>query len=131
MTSLRTNGLESVKFKNSMKNHVTDANIVSWIVEKVNTIDNVESIKYNAELVLYVSSCIECACIENNIKTEKLDIFIQVYEKVFEMSIQDKVVITQMLDFLHKNNLIKGVRYPIFNALKKGLKFLLPSFLGL
>lgn len=131
MTSLKTKGLESIKFKNTMKSHITDANIVSWIVAKVQEIENVEALKYNGELVLYIASVIECACLENNIKTEKLDLFIQVYDKVFEMSVQDKVVITQMLDFLHKNNLIKGLKYPIFNFIKKGLKWLLPSFLGL
>ena len=102
-----------------------------WIVEKVQQIENLEALKYNGELVLYICSVIECACLENKIKTDKLDLFIQVYDKCFEMSVQDKVVVTQMLDFLHKNNLIKGLKYPILNFLKKGLKLFLPSFLGL
>jgi hypothetical protein len=131
MTSLKTSSLENIKFKNSMKSHITDANIVTWVVDKVQQIENVEALKYNGELVLYICSVIECACLENKIKTDKLDLFIQVYDKVFEMSVQDKVVITQMLDFLHKNGLIKGLKYPVYNAIKKGLKFLLPSFLGL
>jgi hypothetical protein len=131
MTSLKTSSLDNIKFKNSMKSHMTDANIVAWIVSKVQEIENLEALKYNGELVLYVCSVIECACLENKIKTDKLELFIQVYDKVFEMSVQDKVVVTQMLDFLHKNNLIKGLKYPIFNFLKKGLKLFLPSFLGL
>lgn len=131
MTSLKTSSLETIKFKNSMKSHMTDANIVAWIVSKVQQIENLDALKYNGELVLYVCSVIECACLENKIKTDKLELFIQVYDKVFEMSVQDKVVVTQMLDFLHKNNLIKGLKYPIFNFLKKGLKLFLPSFLGL
>jgi hypothetical protein len=131
MTSLKTSSLDNIKFKNSMKSHMTDANIVAWIVEKVQQIENLDALKYNGELVLYVCSVIECACLENKIKTDKLELFIQVYDKVFEMSVQDKVVVTQMLDFLHKNNLIKGLKYPIFNFLKKGLKLFLPSFLGL
>lgn len=131
MTSLKTSSLETIKFKNSMKSHMTDANIVVWIVEKVQQIENLEALKYNGELVLYICSVIECACLENKIKTDKLDLFIQVYDKCFEMSVQDKVVVTQMLDFLHKNGLIKGLKYPILNFLKKGLKLFLPSFLGL
>jgi len=131
MTSLKTSSLENIKFKNSMKSHMTDSNIVAWIVSKVQEIENIEALKYNGELVLYICSVIECACLENKIKTDKLDLFIQVYDKVFEMSVQDKVVVTQMLDFLHKNNLIKGLKYPIFNFIKKGLKFFIPSFLGL
>jgi len=131
MTSLKTSSLENIKFKNSMKSHMTDSNIVAWIVSKVQEIENIEALKYNGELVLYICSVIECACLENKIKTDKLDLFIQVYDKVFEMSVQDKVVVTQMLDFLHKNNLIKGLKYPIFNCIKKGLKFFIPSFLGL
>lgn len=131
MTSLKTSSLENIKFKNSMKSHITDANIVTWVVEKVQQIENLEALKYNGELVLYICSVIECACLENKIKTDKLELFIQVYDKCFEMSVQDKVVVTQMLDFLHKNGLIKGLKYPILNFFKKGLKFLLPSFLGL
>lgn len=131
MTSLKTSSLENIKFKNSMKSHMTDSNIVAWIVSKVQEIENIEALKYNGELVLYICSVIECACLENKIKTDKLELFIQVYDKVFEMSVQDKVVVTQMLDFLHKNNLIKGLKYPIFNFIKKGLKFFIPSFLGL
>ena len=131
MTSLKTSSLENIKFKNSMKSHMTDSNIVAWIVSKVQEIENIDALKYNGELVLYICSVIECACLENKIKTDKLELFIQVYDKVFEMSVQDKVVVTQMLDFLHKNNLIKGLKYPIFNFIKKGLKFFIPSFLGL
>ena len=131
MSSFKTSQLNQIKFKNSMKHHVTDANIVQWIVEKCNTMENLEALKYNGELALYVSCCIECSCQENSIKTEKLDIFLQVYEKIFEMSVQDRVFVTQTLDFLHRNNLIKGVRYPIWYFLKKGLKFVIPSFLGL
>lgn len=130
MTSLKTSSLDNIKFKGSMKSHMTDANIVAWIVSKVQEIENLEALKYNGELVLYVCSVIECACLENKIKTDKLELFIQVYDKVFDMSVQDKVIVTQMLDFLHKNSLIKGLKYPIFNYIKKGLKFLLPSFLG-
>ena len=74
MTSLKTSSLENIKFKNSMKSHITDANIVAWVVDKVQQIENVEALKYNGELVLYICSVIECACLENKIKTDKLDL---------------------------------------------------------
>ena len=56
MTSLKTSSLENIKFKNSMKSHITDANIVAWVVDKVQQIENVEALKYNGELVLYICS---------------------------------------------------------------------------
>jgi len=131
MDSLKTSELNSMKFKGSMKQHITDSNIVEWIVTKCKTIDNIEAIKYNVEFVVYIASCIEVACLENKIKSDKLDIFILVYEKIFEMSIQDKVVITQMLSFVHQNKLIKSLKYPIYNFFKKSLKSIIPAFLGL
>ena len=131
MESLKTSNLNSMKFKGSMKQHITDTNIVEWIVQKCKAIDNIEAIKYNVEFVVYVASCIEVACIENKIKSDKLEIFILVYDRLFEMTVQDKVVITQMLSFIHHNKLIKSLKYPIYNFLKKSVRSIIPAFLGL
>jgi hypothetical protein len=67
------------------------------------------------EVTLYIGSCIEIACSENSIKTDKLVVFTQIYKRLFDISVQDEVVICQMLNFLHSNNLIKGLKYPIKN----------------
>ncbi len=126
MNVLNTTGLDTMSLKNSAKEHVTSANLILWIVSKVETLPNYEGLKYNPELMLYVSSCIEIACIDNKIKCDKLDVFIQVYKKLFEMSTNDEVVVVQTLNFLHKNSLIKGKKYKIFNFIKKGLMMIIP-----
>ena len=100
MNVLNTTGLDNVSLKNSAKEHITSANLILWIVSKVETLPNYEGLKYNPELILYVSSCIEVACVDNKIKCDKLDVFIQVYKKLFEMTTNDEVVAVQMLNLL-------------------------------
>ena len=126
MNVLNTTGLDNVSLKNSAKEHITSANLILWIVSKVETLPNYEGLKYNPELILYVSSCIEVACVDNKIKCDKLDVFIQVYKKLFEMTTNDEVVVVQTLNFLHKNSLIEGKKYKIFNFIKKGLMTIIP-----
>jgi hypothetical protein len=130
MNVLNTTGLDNVSLKNSAKEHITSANLILWIVSKVETLPNYEGLKYNPELILYVSSCIEVACVDNKIKCDKLDVFIQVYKKLFEMTTNDEVVVVQTLNFLHKNLLIKGKKYKIFNFIKKGLMAIIPLVNG-
>ena len=126
MNVLNTTGLDTMSLKNSAKEHITSANLILWIVSKVETLPDYEGLKYNPELMLYVSSCIEIACIDNKIKCDKLDVFIQVYKKLFEMTTNDEVVVVQTLNFLHKNSLIKGKKYKVFNFIKKGLMMIIP-----
>ena len=130
MNALNTTSLDKISIKNSAKEHITTANLILWIVSKVDQLPNYEGLKYNPELVLYISSCIEVACMDNKIKCDKLDCFIQVYKKLFEMTVNDEVVLVQTLNFLHKNELIKGKKYKIFNFLKKGLMMIMPSIIN-
>lgn len=126
MSTLKTTGLRDIKMRNSAKEHITTSNIVEWVVGKVQELPEIESLKFNMELTLYIGSCIEIACLENSIKTDKLVVFTQIYKRLFDISVQDEVVICQMLNFLHSNNLIKGLKYPIKNFLKKSLKLIIP-----
>ena len=131
MNGLNTSGLDKMTVKNSAKEHVSKEQIATWIVEKVQSLPNPDALKFNVELTLYVSSCIEIACKDNNIKTDKLEIFMMVYKRLFDLTTQDEVVLVQMLEFLHKNSLIKGkITSSVYTFLKKGVVSLLTSAFG-
>ena len=131
MNGLHTSGLDKLAVKNSAKEHVTKEQLVAWIADKVLSLPNPEALKFNVELALYISSCIEVACKDNGISTDKLEVFMSVYKKLFDLSTQDEVVLVQILGFLHKNSLIKGkVTTSIYAFLKKGPVSLLTLALG-
>ena len=121
MNNLSTKGIDGVKIKNTMKEHVTKEQIIEWISTKVQGLPNYEALKYNPELVLYVGSCIEIATKENGVKTEKLEIYLAVYKKLFDLTANDEVIIINQLEFLLKNSLIKG---KIGVSLKSIFKFM-------
>ena len=127
MEKLSTQGIEGIAIKNSMKEHITKENIIDWIVTKVSGLPNHDALKYNPELVLYVSSCIEIACRDNAVKTDKLDVFVQVYKKLYDVSPQDEVVLINTLEFVLKNSLVKIKSSFTFKSFLKLLMKMIPS----
>jgi len=130
MNAFKTSSLDDISIKNSAKETVSKDQMVQWIVEKVRSISNPDSLKYNVELIVYISSCIEIACVENRLKVDKLDCLITVYKSLFDMTTHDEVIIIQMLDFVHKNKLIREKTSKLVVYLKKFCLAVIPSFLS-
>ena len=65
--NLSTAGLDNIQFKNSLKAQCSQEQIVELISTKISTLPNFEALKYNTELVLFVSSCLEVSCAENGL----------------------------------------------------------------
>jgi len=130
MNSFKTSSLNDISIRGSAKETVSKEQMIQWIVTQVNAIGNTESLKYNVELVVYISSCLEIACKQNNLRVDKLECLISVYKELFDMSPHDEVVIIQILDFLHKNKLIKDKVNKILVFLKKSFIAIIPSFLS-
>ena len=129
--NLLTKGIDSLPFKNNMKEHITTAQVVEWIVNKINTIPEVEALKYSPELSVYICSCIEISFLENQITGDKLEVYTTVYKRVFDISTTDEVVIVNILNFLHRNKLIKSkIPTNILNILKKLILKIIPSVLS-
>jgi hypothetical protein len=129
--NLLTKGIDSLPFKNNMKEHITTAQVVEWIVNKINTIPEVEALKYSPELSVYICSCIEISFLENQITGDKLEVYTTVYKRVFDISTVDEVVIVNILNFLHRNKLIKSkIPSNILNILKKLILKLIPSVIS-
>jgi len=131
MNNFKTKSLEDISLKNDAKQVVSKDQMVTWVIERIRTsIPNPESLKYNPELVVYISSCIEISCAENGLRVDKLECLIEIYKSLFELSTQDEIIIIQMTNFIHKNKLIKTKISDIVKVLKKCFIYLIPQFLS-
>jgi hypothetical protein len=128
--NLSTAGLDNIQFKNSLKAQCSQEQIVELISTKISTLPNFEALKYNPELVLFVSSCLEVSCAENGLQVDKQAMFLSIYKKVYEITTLDEVVIVHILEFLLTNKFVKLPRGKILEYIKKGLTKLLAQFIS-
>ena len=100
--------LETVEFKNSLNKHFTQASLEALIITKVESIPEYTGMKLNPELIVFISTVIEQAILDNKTKgVDKQTMFLNIYEKLFELTDIEKVCIIQILEFLLTNKLIK------------------------
>jgi hypothetical protein len=128
--NLSTVGLDTIQFKNSLKAQCSQEQIVEIISSKISALPNFEALKYNPELVLFVSTCLEVASDENRLKVDKQAMFLLIYKKVYEISTLDEVVMVHILEFLLTNNFVKLPRGKILEYIKKGLLKVFASFIS-
>lgn len=104
--------LSYVKTKNTLQIAEHKTSLCSAIVAKVEEIDNHTKLKFDTELCVFI-----CRCVENALDNKKIDkkkLAFEVYDKLFEMSSDDRTIISNLIDFLCDNKLIKKV-----NTIKK------------
>ena len=128
--NLSTVGLDTIQFKNSLKAHCSKEQIVKIISTKILALPNFDALKYNPELVLFVSTCLETACTENSLQVDKQEMFLSIYGKVYDITPLDQVIIIHVLEFLLTNKFIKLPKSKIIDFLKKGLIKLLAQFIS-
>ena len=127
--NLSTTGLDNIQFKNSLKAQCSQEQIVELIATKISTLPNFEALKYNPELVLFVSTCLEVSCAENGLQVDKQAMFLSIYKKVYEITTLDEVIIVHVLEFLLTNKFVKLPRGKILEYLKKGLVKVFAQFM--
>lgn len=105
---LKTNTFNEITLKNTLKNHFTEASCIAFISEKIKQIPNINELRTNIELLLYTCLAIESIVLDNNIKCDKLEMLIKIYENVYD-NIDDKERsrIIDNVTFLHQNQKIK------------------------
>ena len=81
------------------------------IIKKVQEIDKVETLKFDNQFLIFL-----CTCIENGveIKLDKKELALDIFNHIFELSPDDKVIISRSIDFLCDNGMIKKI-----NSIKK------------
>ena len=126
--NINLKAIETIQFKNSLKDHCTTDTIVTIIQEKIKTIPNIEAQKYNPELMIFIASVLEKTMSDNSLKGDKMDMFLSIYKSVFEISTLDEVILRKVIEFMLCNKLIK-IENKITSFLKKALSAFLKSIL--
>ena len=96
-----------VKFKHSLFKNKTEQEIGGIIIQQISTLGDLKRYKYDTEFVLYICNLTE-HLVSNN-KLDKKRIVMNVIGSVFSLNINENEVISQMIEFLHSNDLIKKV----------------------
>jgi hypothetical protein len=94
-----------LKFKNSISRKLKREKLKKDIIEKLNQVPDLQNLKMDIELALFV-----CRCIETEVKKEdkivKKDLFIEIIQVIFSLNRDEVLVIEKQLEFLHENNKI-------------------------
>ena len=99
--------LSYIKPKNTLSVASHKSDLVSAIVDKVKQIENYAGLKNDAELIVFVCSCIENALIHKSIS--KKDLCLEVFDKLFNMSAADNAILSSSIDFLCNNGLVQTI----------------------
>lgn len=117
--------LDLIKTSPNLINSINESKIVNIIVAKLQLIPQVNKLSKSIDLILFVCNAIENLTFELRLKKEKgfkLKIAIEIYEKVFSISVPDKEVLINCIEHLHSTKRIDRVK-----AFKK-LKFYASNF---
>ena len=102
--------LSYIHTKNSLWEASQRSALCAAICDRVKEVDNYEKLKFDNELLIFL-----CSCVENSVdkkdktKIDKKALVFEVLDKLFEMSSDDKAILSASIEFLHSNKLIKKV----------------------
>jgi len=100
-----------VVFKHSLHKHKTEAEVGSVVIQQISLLGDLKKFKFDVEFILYV-----CNLVEHLVSINKLDkkkIVLNVVGSVFSLNINEVEVISNMIEFLHSNKLIKKIEEKI------------------
>ncbi len=100
--------LNLISLKHDLKKTQLQSHITNSIIEKLNEIPNIENFKLDPQLVLLCCECIENEVYQNKLKkVDKKEMALNILNKLFTLSDDDKISIGTIIEFLHSNNQIK------------------------
>lgn len=109
--------MQGLTFKNTISRQLKREKLKKNIIEKLNEIPDLQNLKMDIELALFV-----CRCIESEVKKDdkivKKDLFIEIIQGIFTLNRDETSAVEKQLEFLHENNKItksKIINY-IYNS---------------
>lgn len=97
--------MKGLNFKHSILRKLKTEKLKSGIIEKLREIPDLENLKMDIEVSLFI-----CRCIETEVKKEdkiiKKDLFIEIIQSVFNLNRDEILIVEKQIDFLHENNKI-------------------------
>jgi hypothetical protein len=100
--------METVIFKNNLNSHVIEQGIQSDLMAKINAIPNITQLKLDLELTLYCANVVENLVKKKN-KINKKQLVINVLCNVFQLTMDEQILLGGQLDFLNSNKKIKAL----------------------
>lgn len=98
-----------VKFKHNLKQSQKSDEIEKYILDKLFNLPNYMDYKFDPELVLYACRVVE-ALVKKSDHIDKKMLVISVFEKIFNLSYEEKKLIEEIIEFLFNNKRIKAVK---------------------
>ena len=105
--------MDHILFKNSLDNFVQENNLVLKICQKMNTVPNVQTLKYDLEVIKYIANVVENELTKHT-EDEKKDIIVKVLKSLFlaqPFSDAETITILSQITYLIKNKQIKKTSY--------------------
>ena len=102
--------MDKIKETDKIKRLVKLSELSKSIVAKIQAMPEVNELKFDLDIILYV-----CELIENNIKQtetksiDKKNIVIGILQKCYPFTPPELLILNKMIEFLHSNHLIKQV----------------------
>lgn len=97
--------MKGLNFKHSILRKLKTEKLKSGIIEKLREIPDLENLKMDIEVSLFI-----CRCIETEVKKEdkiiKKDLFIEIIQSIFNLNRDEILIVEKQIDFLHENNKI-------------------------
>jgi hypothetical protein len=100
-----------IKYQGTLKNLKLENVLIQHIKQELQeSFPQIENVKLNLDLVRQICKAIETNCKVNHLeKVDKLELFFKIYEITFgRLDERDKQYLSSMINYLHKNNMIKA-----------------------
>ena len=98
---------DKVVFKHSLYKFKTENDIGTIIIQKVQLLGDLKKFKFCPEFLLYICNLTEHLVGDN--KFDKKKIAINIISSLFNLNINETELVSNSIEFLHSNNLIKKV----------------------
>ena len=103
--------MDHIDFKNSLDNFVSENSLVLKICQKLNAIPNIQTLKYDMEVIKYIANVVENELVSHS-EDEKKTVIVKVLKALFLASpftdLETATILTQ-ITYLIKNKQIKKV----------------------
>jgi hypothetical protein len=100
--------MDLVDAKNTLADHITVNTVKNTIVTKISSIPNFTSLKYDLELIKYISNLIENMIPKKTKQAlDKPQTIIDIMTTLFSLNDQEKAILSKSITFLMNNNHIK------------------------
>ena len=98
---------DKVVFKHSLFKFKTEIDIGTIIIQNVQLLGDLKKFKFCPEFLLYIYNCNLTEHLVGDNKFDKKKIVINIISSLFNLNINETELVSNSIEFLHSNNLIK------------------------